>query len=200
MHSEALRLATTVAIIVHDGGKNHSILNHLGIKDKIDWHASNDDVTGISAVMQRSTPLVKLDNTPDGPDFVPLCSYVKNRDVLIGSRTLSFENWWTKDVIFSDSGKTLSRRDLVLTLRNQEGGSHFDEEVRHPYYGALKEQVFMVFPGAPLSNLPAAGVQSVRNLALASMRQVAEEVRISLGIYDAERNGPEADGTLRIII
>ena len=202
VHSEALRLATAVFIIAHDGGKNRCLLTHLSIKDQIPWQTSNLDITSLRAVMLRATPLVELDNTPDGPDFVPLCTYTKNHDAFQGFRRLSFKDWWIKDLIFIDGDRTLTRQHLVLALRNQDGGGHFDEELRNPNYVALKEEVLMFFPGKPaVSKFPAVGLRSMRNLALASMRQIAEEVRLSLGTYDAERTGAKnEDGILMVKI
>jgi hypothetical protein len=189
LFSEALRLATTVFIILHDGGKNRSILTNLGIKEEITFLASNPDINGMSAIAMRATPLIVLDNMSGGAGFVPLCTYVKKRDAYEGFRHLPFETWWTKDLIFIGDGRTLNRQQLVLALRNQEGGSHFDEEVRNPNYSALKEEVYIFFPGNPLSKLRRDGLRKMQNMALASMRQIAEEVRLSLGFYEAERNG-----------
>jgi len=50
---------------------------------------------------------------------------------------MPFGEWW-EEPIFSDRQKTpLSRKALVLTLRNQEGGAHYDDEIKDTIFRAL---------------------------------------------------------------
>lgn len=200
-HSEALRLATAAYTILHDGGKMRSILSQLGIKDQIQFLATNVDVAGLSTIATRCTPLIELDHAVDGVRFVPICSYVKKRDWYLGGRHLGFKKWWEEDPIFVNDALRLNRKKLIFALRNAEGGSHFDDEVRDPNYAALKQPVHMFFPGPPLSKFPKLDFKTMYHLELACMRQVAEEIRITLGLYDAEQNNrTDADGNLLVEI
>ena len=65
----------------------------------------------------------------------------------------------------------ISRRQLVFALRNNEGGGHFDPALLNPNYIALLRTVHMF--SYPTLNV-------CENLELAMMRQIAEELRLSL--------------------
>jgi hypothetical protein len=68
-----------------------------------------------------------------------------------------------------------TRRQLVLALRNQEGGGQFDNEIRNPNYKSLRENVMMVSP-----RNDGVAVAHMEGLQLATMRQVAHELILSL--------------------
>jgi len=77
---------------------------------------------------------------------------------------------------FFDGESSLTRRKLVFVLRNQEGGSHFDgRDGTNPNFAALRKEVMMVTPGL--------GFGPMGGLELATMRQIAEELKISVQIY-----------------
>ena len=46
---------------------------------------------------------------------------------------LSFDEWWNDEVIFDSGISTLTRRDLVLSVANKDGGAHFDHKVSKKY-------------------------------------------------------------------
>jgi hypothetical protein len=101
--------------------------------------------------------------------------FSERKGFLFGVRRLSFEAWCNKDIIFFEGPLTLTRRQLVFTLRNQEGGSHYDEEVRNPNFALLQRKVAMSVMGR--------GMAKAENLELASMRQVAEELEPFFAIH-----------------
>ncbi len=181
-HSEALRLATCVYNLVHDGGHIRSIMSQLGIKDARTFVATNvKDGAKVAAIANRYTPLVELERVFSiPPRFVPLVTYFQNRNAYFPVRDLTFDVWWNRDIIFFDGALRLTRRQLVFVLRNQEGGSHYDSEVRNPNFHPLKNPVIMFSPGL--------GIGEMRHLELASMRQVAEELELSFVKYERERH------------
>jgi hypothetical protein len=81
----------------------------------------------------------------DGPS-----EYLPNLDeVTVQIAMVSFKQWWERDIIFKDSVVSLTRKRLVLALRNQDGGSHLDEELRDPGYVELAKasRTFVTRPG-----------------------------------------------------
>jgi hypothetical protein len=181
-HSEAVRLATCICNLVHDARKTYrSIMGQLGIKDTHTFFGTNiPDGAAVPAIALRYTPLVELDRLYLPPRVVPLVTYYKNRNAYFGVRDLSFDEWWDKDIIFLDGPHRLTRRQLVLTLRDQEGGSHYDAEVRNTNFGPLKQPVFMFIPGK--------GLGRMKDLELATMRQVAEELELSFAVHEKDRH------------
>jgi hypothetical protein len=74
----------------------------------------------------------------------------------------------------------LTMKQLVFAMRNQDGGGHFDSELRNPNYISLLQPVFMF--SYPKLNVCV-------NLELAIMRQIAEELRLTLLANGAKNNG-----------
>ena len=190
-HSEALRLATCVYNLVHDSGNIHSIMGQLGIKDTHMFLATNArDGAKLPVIVNRFTPLVEFERISDRPQFVPLITYFQNRNAYFPVRNLSFNDWWNKDIIFLDGPHRMTRRQLVFALRNQEGGSHYDDEVRNPSFRPLKQPVWMITPGL--------GFGLMGDLELASMRQIAEEVELSFVHLEKTKN-PNAHPNITVV-
>jgi len=128
---EAPRIATAVANIVFDDGKrSKSVLTQLGAKHTLRYTSS---ISIRYPKGERALGLligVEMDGT--GPRFFPNC--------VMGIDTprfdLSFANWW-KETIYQNGSAKLSRENLTRVLRNQDGGSHFDEVVRDQTYLAM---------------------------------------------------------------
>jgi len=88
---------------------------------------------------------------------------------------LPFADWWAQPILKDQRGLFLSRKELVLTLRDQEGGGRFDEELTNPAYISVKEGNvgwFLTMPEGSRAIDP--GPQS------STMRQIAWEMEQSL--------------------
>ena len=82
-----------------------------------------------------------------------------------------FERWWTRPVIVDDQQREMSRRDIVLTMANQDGGAHVDPELDSTY-ACLQRQnsIGWNFIGGAPQGGPVLGVE------LASVRQISWEL------------------------
>jgi hypothetical protein len=170
---EALRLATATYTLVHDyGKKGRSILGQLGVKDKMKFLSTGYHVG--PKVVGHVNPMVTLQLHVDRPsEYIPRFSTVEEP-----IRQVSFGQWWERDIIIKDGTAELTRKRLVFVLRNQEGGSHFDDEVRDPAYVSLtrSSNALVIRRGHE--------PQLVFAVELATMRQVAWELTKTLA--DAE--------------
>ena len=166
---EAIRLATVTYTLVHDAGrKSRSVLGLLGVKDKMKFVSSGHHVH--SKVVGRINPLATLELRSDRPsEYGPRFQTVETP-----IRHVSFGQWWERDIIIKDGAAELTRKRLVFVLRNQEGGSHFDDEVRDPGYLSLagSSNALVFRPGHE--------PQLVFAAELATMRQVAWELTKTL--------------------
>ena len=172
--SEAIRLATAIYTIVQDGGSSKSILSQLEQKETLQFVTTGHTHTEEEIKSaERYTPLIELD--PAKIEFVPIYQFAWKRKIEHPMTKLPFDGWWEKDIIFFDGDKRLNRKQLTQTLRNQEGGGHYDNQVRNQNYAALKEKAVMVVPGD-------GGVAAnyTEGLHWATMRQIAHELDLSL--------------------
>jgi len=96
-----------------------------------------------------------------------------NGDVL---RWLSFGKWWEEPVIRDAKRRLLSRKNLVFSLRNQDGGAHFDTELTDPVYRGIAKENSVPWMFLSEGNKP----RPLVDLHLATMRQIGWEMQASL--------------------
>jgi hypothetical protein len=184
---EALRLATVVYILVSDGRNQRSLLTQLGLKGSLKFISSNR-VGSMNEVlanvfphakrptnMLEETSLVKIAMGPARVAYMPLY------DAVPFGKRVTFEEWWEGELIFTDGPQnniTLTRKQLVAALRNQEGGAHFDPELTNPSY------VEFVHGDRPTGGPASQPLETLTDRELASMRQIAWEVTRTLDEHD----------------
>ena len=59
--------------------------------------------------------------------------YVAMLDGAMRARPLSFEGWWSEIVFVDDRRAVLTRKDLVLSVADQDGGAHVDANLNETY-------------------------------------------------------------------
>lgn len=119
---------------------------------------------GLAAIELSSTPPTAR------AKFVPKCEMNEELHPVV-----PFSAWWNAVVFKDKRGNTFSRREVVLTLANQDGGAHVDPELDEDYAGLSKENTL----GWNLK----AGEQDVpwpSNPVPASVRQIAHEILVTL--------------------
>jgi hypothetical protein len=90
---------------------------------------------------------------------------------------VQFPTWWEKEFIFRDGDRyQLTRRALVFSLRNQDGGSHVDARLTDEAYVRFSKENIST-PVAVFSDLQHKAILGDEQ---ASMRQVAWELLKSL--------------------
>ncbi|MFE9576339.1 hypothetical protein ACFYO1_08145 [Nocardia sp. NPDC006044] len=190
---EAIRLAVTLRVLLHDTAKSHSLLKLAGLKSGMEFldtaivggteihagpivlqieYVTVDGETGTLPSGQDG--LVEVVPAPDGGGRI--CAPRRRR----GHETLKpFQEWWTTCVIDTASGSKLSRKQLVWLMANKDGGAHVDPNgpgdvyigfVKRGHGHLYSEDPNAVFT-APDSMHPFAG-----NAAAESVRQIAWEV------------------------
>ena len=107
------------------------------------------------------------------------------------ARFVPFKTWWEETIFTSISGERFSRASLVLSIRNQDGGSHYDGTLNNPTY--LEFKAFDAIKAFQIAGLPApidhAGnpIESLPNAHTAMIRQIAWEVGYSLDLAVKEK-------------
>jgi hypothetical protein len=122
LHDEAIRIAQCIRVLIHDTKKQTSLLTHLNAKN-IALTSSCLDITtkiqpGTRARMFNG--MGRFEISPSGSRYYPklgggMCRY----DLLV-------ESWWTQTVFILDPDTWVTRRDVVLTAADKDGGAHVD--------------------------------------------------------------------------
>ena len=129
-HGEAKRMAVTIRILVHDTGASASLLGQL---DRLG--GSFFSTAAPHQPENISTHGGLVFHAGEGSE----ARYVAMLDVVPYKDWLPFKAWWEEPVFVDDQRVTLTRRDLVLTAANQDGGAHVDPALDETYRRLAKE-------------------------------------------------------------
>jgi hypothetical protein len=162
-YEECKRIAVSIRVLVHDSKNSISLLKQLKKKDISFYDNASSYLPGNLFPTAR---LVALASTKEGE-----ATYIPNKDFR-GNSTIKvpFDSWWNDIVIDDSHGNLLKRKDLILSISNQDGGAHVDPELNIPYgsIAKLKTQE----KGIIIGN----GRGFRMSLIQASVRQIADEL------------------------
>lgn len=127
---EAFRIAVAIRVICHQTSKSTSLLRHLG-------------VTRIPLLSTCEAIPANAEFWPNLTNFVlsPSASIFECVPKLEGARTarlVPFSDWWSEETVYLFAGGRLTRKQLVLTAANQDGGAHVDA-LLEPMYRQLAD-------------------------------------------------------------
>ena len=180
--SEAKRLAIAIRILVHDTSRSTALLTQLKKMNILFYDSASpfdpgnlltsNCLTMIRASKKEGEALV-------GDYVAPLddLSPARNKDKKVG-----FGRWWNRTTMYKDKeGNRFTRRDLVLTVADKEGGAHIDPKLDEAYaklsrFNSLGWKVYVQGEAKDFRNSPV----------LPSIRQIAHEVLKTLrdGVVD----------------
>ena len=125
-HGEAKRLATVIRVLVHDTPRSKSLLGQLKCKNTIFYDTAYDyNPNNLLAHMG----LVGFRIGPNGPEYwAPLDDGPPGRPKV----WVPFDRWWNKTVFKKDACE-LTRKDVILSLADQDGGAHVDPRLDDAY-------------------------------------------------------------------
>lgn len=127
----ALGIAVALRIIFHDKGRQVSLISHLGTPN-IRLLSTAPDPIGLTKA--PTGLLTKLEIKPDAlrQEFMPFLGDAAPR------RWVPVKAWWEEDYVYKDVDDTITinRRDLALSVAEQDGGAHIDARL-----GALYQRI-----------------------------------------------------------
>lgn len=195
-------LAGAVATLVYDpysarkgsrARSSMSLLRQMEIKDKIQYLSTAKPFTKYNVPW---APLVNLQGGPgDNWHFVPMFDMLKKY-----WKFVPFSNWWEEAVFKTPEDKSLSRKNLTLSLRDQDGFGHIDEALTDDEYIMMRNTAdpritrIKMPAGSPADpsmisyesvaqakQLMGPNEEPVPGAHLATMCQIAWELRQSIG-------------------
>lgn len=168
---ESKRLAVVIRTLVHDTTNSKSLLSQLG-KKNIGFIDTSKEYNPHNLLAHFGLVAMRMSIGGDKPGatYVPLLD-----DVPFGTvKTVPFAKWWNQ-IIFAFKRNIITRKELVLTVANQDGGAHVDPKLDDKYLELSRRNALgWTFTGPNVSKEPLKGAE------LASVRQIAHELLMSL--------------------
>ena len=118
--NEALRIATSLRVIFHNTTQSVSLMAHLGFENKkmlssSRGHGDWKDYLSHQINLSSSQPIKLL----------PILDQQ--------FQELSIGDWWKNETVFVHNGNNHSRRKIILSAANKDGGAHVDDELEEYY-------------------------------------------------------------------
>lgn len=118
-------MSSAIQTLCHTHGQSIGLLNQLGkdgqgfLDSSVEWDPFNK---------HAHSTLISIVASPDGPGWL---AELDGRPMWF----VDFAQWWTSPVLSDgfDKGNSMSRRDLVGIMRNQDGGGHVDPMIDAAY-------------------------------------------------------------------
>lgn len=158
---EAKRLAVTIRILVHNTQFSHSLLGQMEINPEFYDTSLDLDSNNILAHGGLITILNELDQSR----YIPILDNFPTKSV----KMIDFNSWWNKPVFIDRQRRELTRKDLILTATNQDGGAHVDPSLDETYAHLSRN-------GLDLIANHGTGEQIMDKPERAAIRQIAHEV------------------------
>ena len=178
---EGKRLAAAIRILVNDTRSCSALLTQLKKMNILFYDSAHvfdpqNPLTSSCLILKR---LAKETTTDLRADYVaPLDNLPPTGRE---SKKVSFGRWWNRTVVFKDKiGNLFTRRDLILTVADKEGGAHVDPKLDQAYANLTKFNSlgWKVYVGGKAEDLD--------NPVPPSIRQITHEVLKTLkdGVLD----------------
>jgi hypothetical protein len=200
---EAVRLATTLRLLLHDGGRSTSLLSLLKIKDQLRYvdtarHRSDIDATRQALLDEtRRKPgresAVLVDHRP-GAGLVDAClfpdgsmAWTPRLATTSPNPHVAFDEWWSTLVIEGSDERIYSRAQIVTVMANQDGGAHVDQKLDAAYRALVDDDLGFqtVRPEFQdqdwtLKDPPGGWISPLGNVTHATVRQITHELLVTL--------------------
>lgn len=162
---EVKRLSVALRILLHDTNRSKCLLTQLNRKKCLFYDSSTQENLEDPLLLSNCVLVLKYLSS-DGVSFVPILDE-STGDPL---RQIDFETWWNARVIKDKDGRTLTRRDLVLSMADQDGGAHVDPALNEKYGNLSRKNSLGILTTKNGSWVPLPQVER------AAVRQIAHEV------------------------
>lgn len=161
---EAKRIAVSIRVLVHDTRNSKSLLGQL---DRKSGQFVDSAIPITPGNKSTHSGLVVVSIIPgNGAKYV---AFLDDRPGGQAAYT-DFDTWWSTPVFVDYQGRALTRKDLVLTVANQDGGAHVDSELNGAYADlSRKNSLGWVYSDGTKSE-PLGGPEK------AALRQICHEI------------------------
>lgn len=172
--SEALRMATSIRVLIHDTRNSTSLLAHLGMKDILFYDTATEFNPKNLFPTHEGLTIMKVTMNETGNQGLHVAA-LHLTPPSRGNKKSKFTDWWNKLVYIDKSGSRFTRADIVLSLANKDGGAHVDGEVDKSYYDfSLPNPLGFSTGSNEFENSPL--LPSVRQITYEILKSIEEEI------------------------
>ncbi|WP_306009571.1 hypothetical protein [Bacillus sp. MMSF_3328] len=161
---EAKRLAVVIRTLLHDTTSSTSLLTHLKVKQKLYYFNT--------AIPESKFGLTGIRTTTEGGGRTEYYPPLNNLSEKRKQRPwVTFSTWWSEMIVLDDGRNKFSRKDLVLSVSNKDGGAHVDKKLNGSYSDLSRGNSMNLFH----ENIDGSQ-KSITGIELASIRQITFEL------------------------
>jgi len=189
---EAVRIATTIRVIIYDTKKSPSLLRLLNSANiLLESSLKKFDTNIVSASGYLSHIEGKFQVSTDGKDLSTVSVLPWGVEALSCGEPLPATDWWDQVIYVKWNKATYTRGQIVKYAAHKDGGAHVDEMLPDEQYALSNESAsYLVCPPVPgsgseqwsasihlsiLGEVPIGSI-SIPNIFYADIRQMATEV------------------------
>jgi len=170
-YAEGKRIANIIMILVHDGRQTKSVLSQLEIRATNPFYnTARNRITGESPPYHGL--LTSQATKSKGFEFVPIL------DRFVGNY-IQFDVWWNMPIFEGFDKMPLTRRTLISTMRDQDGGGHVDPNLDESYYSLSRNNSMGLVQNGCLNGV-SISEREIPFVHLAAARQIGHEVLKSI--------------------
>lgn len=166
-------IASSIFILCHEGNTNRSLLKLCGLRTKNKWLSSSysrlfADYEKRGMIGERNH--LYFISIPQGEHA--RCIPRLELDIQKQNHFLSFKNWWENEEVYLTRNRDkISRKYLIMAMRNTDNSGHMDPFEKYSNYLEMKRD------GARITTVYAGNEwKTGLNAHLASVRQIGWEV------------------------
>jgi hypothetical protein len=126
---EAIRIATAIRVLVHQTKSSTSLLKHLNATT-INLLSTCEGATD-RTLMYVGMGIMQIGGD-GGPEYFPALDDAAIKSIVPVSK------WWDQIVFVQDNAR-LSRKKIVLSATNQDGGAHVDDKLNADYRSLITD-------------------------------------------------------------
>ncbi len=170
---EAINLAVSTRALFHSIAKAESLISQLQIKNNIFILSTTTQyIPAKPGSYYGLLGEILAEGEESKGDLLPMCQVDKE----FVNKWHGFDDWWN-ELVVNDNGFSLSRKEVVLTIANQNGGAHIGADYDENYAALVRDASGWIHADNQESIFS-------YNRAYATMRQIAFEIMKSFEYYN----------------
>lgn len=167
---EAKQIAVRLRILWHNTRHSTSLASQLNLADEVFDSSFVVPPTFTSSVPTPPSEERRLFAIGGNRGYAPLFDHGP-----AGIRKSPFSQWWEGAVISDGKGHKFTRKDLVLTVANTDGGAHVDPALDPAYYALTRNETFGIIRVVPTEDPKVFKRVSTPSPVAVTLRQIGHE-------------------------